>query len=117
MPREKLSLRVPDRIFKRWSEYDRKTRKLKFSVSLEKAQIKAAEFKKCWSKVKDTISDNELFHLFDKAYGQSNRSGKDYFVKDIMRRYEAMGEPVRVRGILAAVCLRGRLTSSRLETY
>ena len=84
---------------------------------IRKGTNKSSRIKKCWSKVKDTIPDNELFHLFDKAYGQSSRSGKDYFVKDIMRRSKAMGEPVRVRGILAAVCLLGRLTSSRLETY
>ena len=79
--------------------------KLTFSKVLEKAQIKPAEFKTCWSKVKDTIPDNELFHLFDNAYGNLNHSGKEYFVKDIMRRYKAMGEPVRLRGIFAAVCL------------
>ena len=116
-----MELCVPARICKRWREGGRTTRILTLSKVLEKAQIKPAEFKTCWSTVKDTIPDNELFHLFDNACGQLNRSGKEYFVKDIMRRYKAKRETVRLRGIFAAaclfVCLLGRPTSSRLETY
>ena len=98
-----MEISVPVCILKRWRE---RGRLIRFSDALEKAQIKAAEFKKCWSTVKGTIPDNELFHLFDNAHGTLNRSGKEYFVKDIVRRYKAMGEPVRLRGIIAAVCLR-----------
>ena len=105
MPRERVHLRVPARICKRLCEGGRKAQKLTFSDVLRKAQIKPAEFKKCWSKVKGTIPDNELFRLLDKACGHLKHSGKEYFVKDIMRRYKAMGEPVRLRGIFAAVCL------------
>ena len=116
---------MPARISKRWRECGRTIRKLTFSEVLEQAQIKPAEFKKCWSMVKDTIPDNELFHLFDKAYGTLNCSGKEYFVKDIMRRYKSMREPVRLRGIVAVVCFRvclcvcllGRPTSSRFDTH
>ena len=91
---EQVILSVPARISKRWRECSRSAHGLKFSGALAKAQIKPAEFKKCWRKVKDTIPDNELFHLFDNAHGQFNRSGKEYFVQDIMRRYKAMGKQV-----------------------
>ena len=95
MPSEHVALCVPARIFKRWRECGRINRRITFSEVLRKAQIKPAEFKKCWSKVKDTIPHNELFHMFDNAYGQY-RSSKEYFVKDIMRRYKAMGKQVCV---------------------
>ena len=105
MPKEHVRLHLPRRILKRWCECGRSDIRVIFSEVLAKAQIKPAEFKKCWRKVKGTIPDNELFHLFDKARGQFNRSGKEYFVQDIMRRYKVTGEPVRLRGIVAAVCL------------
>ena len=47
--------------------------------------------------VQPMISDDELFCLFEKAFGShGSLDGKVDFVKDILRRYKAMGEPVCV---------------------
>ena len=41
------------------------------------------------------ISDEDLFYLFEKTFGvYGNLGGKVDFIKDILRRYKAMGEPV-----------------------
>ena len=45
--------------------------------------------------VQPMISDDELFCLFEKAFGpHDNIAAKELFIKDILRRYKAMGEPV-----------------------
>ena len=46
--------------------------------------------------VQTVISDEELFCLFEKAFGHRNLDKKVDFIKDILRRYKAMGEPVCV---------------------
>lgn len=61
------------------------------------------------------IPDEELFCLFEKASGPLQLSGKVDFVKEILRRYKAMGEAVeKVRlcvsvryvsiGLVSVVC-------------
>ena len=61
------------------------------------AKVSSKEFRKSWKMVKRLISDEELFCLFEKAFGQhGNLDGKVDFIKDILRRYKDMGEPVCV---------------------
>ena len=42
------------------------------------------------------ISDEEMFCLFEKAFGHRTLDKRVDFIKDILRRYKAMGEPVCV---------------------
>ena len=58
------------------------------------AKVSSKEFRKCWKMVQTVISDEELFCLFEKAFGRRNLDKKVDFIKDILRRYKAMGEPV-----------------------
>ena len=61
------------------------------------AKVSSKEFRKWWKMVQPMISDEELFCLFEKAFDvPGNLDGKVDFVKDILRRYKAMGEPVCV---------------------
>ena len=61
------------------------------------AKVSAKNFKKCWQKVQTVISHEEIFCLFEKAFGvPGNLGDKVDFIKDILRRYKAMGEPVCV---------------------
>ena len=45
--------------------------------------------------VRPEIPDEELFCLFNKAFGRrDNLAGKVDFVRDVLRRYKVMGEKV-----------------------
>ena len=69
------------------------------------AKVSSKEFKKSWKMVQPVISDEELFCLFEKAFGpHRNLDGKVDFMKDILRRYKAMGKPVCVRNRLTRLC-------------
>ena len=62
------------------------------------AKVSLEEFKKYWQMVQPIISDEELCCLFEKAFGpHGSLAGKVDFIKDILRRYKAIGEPVCVR--------------------
>ena len=45
------------------------------------------------------IPDNELYAMFEKAFSSQNLSVRVDFVKDVLRRYKAMGEPVFMSGM------------------
>ena len=61
-------------------------------------KVSAKEFKKYRRMVQPMISDEELFCLFEKAFGPHGKlDDKVDFIKDILRRYKAMGELVCVR--------------------
>ena len=52
--------------------------------------------------VRSSIPNEELFYLFNNAFGaKNNLSRKLDFIKDILRRYKAMGEPVCLFGVPA----------------
>ena len=62
------------------------------------AKVSSKEFKKCWKMVQPMIPDEELLCLLEKAFGLNGTlAGKVDFIKDILRRYKAIGEPVCVR--------------------
>ena len=61
------------------------------------AKVSLKQFRKCWKKVQPMIPDEELFCLFEKAFDvPGNLGSKLDFIKDILQRYKAMGEPVCV---------------------
>ena len=73
------------------------------------ANVSGDEFKICWAFVAPRMSDGDLFNMFKRAgFGQRNRriDGKVNFVKEIMRRFQVMGGPVRLSRMHASnVCL------------
>ena len=99
-----LAFSMPKRIVTRWGKHVRKERKARFQydihTAVERANVSADEFKKCWAFVASRLSDGELFNLFKRArFGQRNNtriSDKIQFVKEIKRRFELMGGPVRL---------------------
>ena len=92
--RIRATLKLPRPIRKRWRK---KHGKGYFNIfkALFTAKIRKTEFTKCWQSVHHKIPRNELFGLFEKGFGpDSDLSNKVEFVKDMWRRYKAMGEPV-----------------------
>ena len=86
---------VPTRIKQRWCKIHGKGCEFHITKALSMAKVSSKEFRKCWEMVHPMISGEELFCLCDKAFGvHGNLDGKVDFVKDILRRYKDMGEPV-----------------------
>ena len=90
-----MSINVPTRIKQIWRNCHGSSGQFHITKALSTAKVSSKEFRKCWKMVQPMISDEELFCLFDKAFGpHDNLDDKMDFVKDILRRYKAMGEPV-----------------------
>ena len=98
-----MAIRVPARIQGKWGK---KGSKFDMTTPLSTAKVSSEDFKKCWKTVRGAIPDNVLFRLLKKTFGQHrNLSGKVDFVKDILRRYKAMGEQVSLTDIPLSLCL------------
>ena len=85
-------LTLPQRIRERW--YKSHTG-FRFNVAkaLPIANTSAKEFRKSWKMVKPIIPGKELFRMFEKGFGvRDDHDSKAAFIKDIVRRYKAMGE-------------------------
>ena len=94
---------MPTRIEDRWFDSHGVQRACyKIKKSLRRLNVTAQEFKKSWTIVRSSIPDEELFYLFDNAFGAKNSVfSKMDFIKDILRRYKAMGDPVCLFGVPA----------------
>ena len=71
--------------------------------------INPEDLKEYWRLVEPSIPDEELFSLLEKAFGTHRcLASKVGFVKEVVRRYKAMGAPVRLFGVpifCLSVCL------------
>ena len=91
----KTCIRVSSRIKQRWYKSHGKGCRFDITKVLSMAKASSEEFRKCWKVVQPMISDEELFCSFEKAFDvPGNLDGKLDFIKDILRRYKTMGEPV-----------------------
>ena len=97
-----MSMSVPGRIRERLRKNGARAGQIVLTEALWKSKITAENFKQYWAVTHPTISDDKLFGLFKKAFGerrnQKGLAGKMSFIRDISRRYKAMGEPVRLSG-------------------
>ena len=90
-----VCLCLPTRISQRWCKSNYTGLRFYIAKALVIANISWEEFKKSWRLVHPMIPEEELFCLFKKAFGSRNNvPGRVAFIKDIMRRYNDMGEPV-----------------------
>ena len=95
--RTRTRIKVPVRIGERWRS-TRPGNSFQFTITkaLEEVKVSVEEWKACWKRVQPTIPEEELFRLFEKTFGSDhNLSSKVDFIKDIVRRCQDMGEPVR----------------------
>ena len=103
-----LRILVPERIGSRWGKHVRNEKRTVFrymvNAALKRANVSADDFSKCWAFVAPALSDQELFNLLKRAgFGQAgfgqpdkNIDDKANFIKQIMRRFQVMGGPVRL---------------------
>ena len=102
-----MRINVPARIKQKWCKRGGAKGQFFVTKALPMAKISTEEFRKCWKIVQPMIPDEELFRLLEKTFGpHKNLDDKVIFIKDIMRRYKAMGEPVcvRERAYLSCLC-------------
>ena len=114
----RATVQVPKRIKRRWfKEADNKSVQHRISGALETVGISRKEFYLCWKKVKPKIPDDELFSLLNKAFGTPrDHAAKDKFVRDVWRRYKAMGERVRL-SVCLSVCHASSVRVCALWVY
>ena len=95
--RVQTRVRLPSRIRERWfSIHDNSGQIFCITKALSETKVSAKEFKKCWKRVQPMIPEEDLLRLLKKAFGSGhNLSSKVDFIKDIVRRCQDMGEPVR----------------------
>ena len=87
---------VPARIRERWCKIRPNGFDFHITKALSKAKVSSEKFKMYWRRVQPTIPQEDLFRLFEKAFGPGrNVFSKVDFINDILRRYQNMGEPVR----------------------
>ena len=91
-----MRMKVPKRIKQIWCKsVGNGSYWIHLTQALAMADVSADEFRKCWQVVQLRIPRKEFFRLFKKAFGQNfNLPCRVAFVKDMVRRYKAMGEPV-----------------------
>ena len=86
---------MPQRIKQRWFKIQGASKAFGITKALQRSNISVQDFNKYWKAVRDYIPDKELDSLFVKAFGvRNNITARMDFIKDILRRYKAMGEPV-----------------------
>ena len=91
---------MPRRIWHRWRHKANKNYKFYITQVLHKLNLCRTDFKKYWKLIEPSIPDGELLRLFEKAFGAHRcLPGKVGLVKEIVRRYKAMGAPVRLFGV------------------
>ena len=90
-------LYVPKRIKERWHESHADSYRFDLKIVLAAVNISAEEFKNAWKMVGPMVTDKELFRMFKKGFSvRDDQDSKAAFIKDIVRRHKAMGEPVCV---------------------
>ena len=101
----RATIQVPKRINQRWlrerrligREAHSRHYQYPISRSLATVGISREEFALRWRRVQPEIPDDELFSMFNKAFGTPyNRKPKLKFVQEILRRYKAIIERVRL---------------------
>ena len=93
----KVSIIVPTWIKARWAELHklRPQQQYKYTIHpiLQRANISAEEFKKCWFSLERRLSNDELFSLFkDSGFSPSHGevNGRLSFVKMVLQRYKGI---------------------------
>ena len=96
----KTCIYLPPRIVHRWRHKVRKTNKFFLTRALRKLNLSRTDFRKYWQLTEPSIPDEKLLRLFEKAFGTHGcLPGKVDFVKELVRRYKAMGAPVCLSGV------------------
>ena len=105
---------VPVRIRERWLENHHGT-DFRLRTAISKANVDPEEFKKCWKHVQPTLSEDELFRLFDSTFGSVGNLGRKVkFVRHILALHQGTRTTVRVR-INVPKRIRKRWRSTRTE--
>ena len=67
----------------------------RINKAIELANITMIQFQQGWKIMKRRIPDKELYDMLEKAFrSPNNLAGRVVFVKEIMRRWKAIGAPV-----------------------
>ena len=92
---------MPTRIRHRWCHKTSKKHYYKFYMTqaVRKLNLGRTDFRKYWRLIEPSIPDEELLRLFEKAFGAQCLASKVDFVKEVVRRYKAMGAPVCLSGM------------------
>ena len=86
----RININVPARISKRWLNNHSGT-EYRVGSACSQANVNSEKFKECWKTVQPTLSEEELFGLFDGTFGspgrcqKSNLERKVKFIKHILR--------------------------------
>ena len=92
LPRRRIT--VPKRIRGRWLETHRGT-EFRVGTAFSEANISSEKFRKCWKTVQPTMSNDDLFCLFDEAFGSDNDvHRKVKFINCILQLHQGMQETV-----------------------
>ena len=92
LPRRKIT--VPKRIRERWLKTHRGT-EFRVGTAFSEANISSEKFRKCWKTVQPTMSEDDLFCLFDEAFGSDNDvHRKVKFINCILQLHQGMQETV-----------------------
>ena len=85
---------VAKRIEKRWVEYCNLPQRVNYEYMiaapiLQRANVSAEQFKKCWFSLLRGLSNDELFSLFkDSGFSPHQVTGKVPFVKMVLQLYK-----------------------------
>ena len=92
LPRRKIT--VPKRIRERWLKTHGGT-EFRVGTAFSEANISSEKFRKCWKTVQPTMSEDDLFCLFDEAFGSDNDvHRKVKFINCILQLHQGMQETV-----------------------
>ena len=95
-------INVPERISKRWLNSHSGT-EYRLGSACSQANVNSEKFKECWKTVQPTLSEEDLFGLFDAAFGspgrcrKSNVERKVKFIKHILGLHPGTRTVERVR--------------------
>ena len=96
----KTYIRMPTRIRHRWCHKTSKYYyKCHITHAVRKLNLSRMDLRKYWRLIEPSIPDEELLRLFEKAFGAHRcLASKVDFIKEVVRRYKAMGAPVCLSG-------------------
>ena len=86
---------VPMRIKARWTELHKlpPQGQYKYTITpiLQRANVSAEEFIRCWRHLQLRLSNDELFSLFtDSGFSPNRRNGRSAFVRNVLKRYKSV---------------------------
>ena len=114
----KSKINVPARIRKRWLNSHSGT-EYRLESAYSQANVNSEKFKECWKTLQPTLSEEELFDLFDGGFGspgrcrKSNLERKVKFIKHILR----LGHPGTRTVERVRINVPGRIKKRWRSTY